>query len=32
MRLLIVSLTFIVGAIQLGLSAFLASIMQIRHR
>ena len=32
MRLLIVSLTFIVGAIQLGLSAFLAGIMQIRHR
>ena len=32
MRLLIVSLTFIVGAIQLALSAFLAGIMQIRHR
>ena len=32
MRLLIVSLTFIVGGIQLGLSAFLAGIMQIRHR
>ncbi len=32
MRLLIVSLTLIVGAIQLGLSAFLAGVMQIRHR
>lgn len=32
MRLLIVSMTFIVGAIQLGLSAFLGGIMQIRHR
>ncbi len=32
MRLLIVSLTLIVGGIQLGLSGFLASVMQIRHR
>jgi glycosyltransferase involved in cell wall biosynthesis len=32
MRLLIVSLTLIVGGIQLGLSAFLAGVMQIRHR
>jgi glycosyl transferase family 2 len=32
MRLLIFSLTLIVGAIQLALSAFLAGIMQIRHR
>jgi hypothetical protein len=32
MRLLILSLTFIVGAMQLGLSAFLGGIIQIRHR
>lgn len=32
MRLLILSLTLLVGAIQLALSAFLGGIMQIRHR